>query len=190
MFKRLREGLFGRTETDLDQEEIEQPSPALEEIAQEDEQAEQAAPSNTMAPAAPAVDRVVTPPAPAAQPAPTQEVAARVEARAESPVAEPEAEEQFEEEPEAGDERRGGFFRNPFRFSLGRTRALFGQMSATLEDAEEITDDLWDELEETLITSDVGVQTTDKLMATLRERVQVESMTRGSAVARRAERRA
>jgi fused signal recognition particle receptor len=81
---------------------------------------------------------------------------------------------------ESQGERRGGFFRNPFKLSLGRTRQIFGRMSETLEAADDITDDLWDELEETLITSDVGVATTERLLTTLRERVRVENLTQGS----------
>ena len=75
---------------------------------------------------------------------------------------------------------RRGFFRNPFKFSLGRTRQLFGQMNAAFEGADDITEDLWDELEETLISSDVGVKTTEQLMDTLRQRVQAEGLQRGS----------
>jgi len=71
-----------------------------------------------------------------------------------------------------------GLFRNPFRFSLGRTRQLFGRVNTALQ-ADEITDDLWDELEETLISADVGVTTSERLLATLRERVQVEQRHRG-----------
>jgi len=76
-------------------------------------------------------------------------------------------------------EGRRSFF-NPFKLGLGRTRQLFGRVNAALEADEPISDDLWDELEETLITSDVGVQTTDKLLALLRERVAAEGLTRGS----------
>ena len=79
-----------------------------------------------------------------------------------------------------GSGARRGFFRNPFKFSLGRTHQLFGQMNAAFEEADDITDDLWDELEETLISSDVGVKTTEQLMATLRQRVQAEGLQRGS----------
>lgn len=75
---------------------------------------------------------------------------------------------------------RGGIFRNPFRLGLGRTRQLFGRVSTALEESDEITDDLWDELEETLISSDVGVTTTERLMGTLRERVEAEHLMRGS----------
>src|SRR5262249_23121516 len=69
---------------------------------------------------------------------------------------------------------------NPFRFGLGRTRQLFGHVSAALEADEDITEDLWEELEETLISSDVGVTTTERLMKTLRERLAAEQLTRGS----------
>ena len=48
-------------------------------------------------------------------------------------------EDEGEEEPER---KRGGRLRNPFRFSLGRTRQLFGRVGAALEEADEITDDL------------------------------------------------
>src|SRR5579862_5507608 len=73
----------------------------------------------------------------------------------------------------------GGFFRNPFSIGLQRTRSLFGRVNESLA-ADEITDDLWDDLEEALINGDVGVQTTEKLMSILRERVEAEGLTRGS----------
>lgn len=79
---------------------------------------------------------------------------------------------------DVADEPRRGFF-NPFKLSLGRTRQLFGRMSETLTH-EDITDDLWDELEETLITSDVGVQTTERIMGILRERARAEQMISGA----------
>jgi fused signal recognition particle receptor len=96
----------------------------------------------------------------------------------------------MDEEDEAQDDQEGGVrsapgardrgvFRNPFRFSLGRTRQLFGRVNEAFK-ADDITDELWDELEETLITSDVGVTTTERLLQILRERAQVENMTRGS----------
>src|SRR6185437_8288500 len=83
-------------------------------------------------------------------------------------------------ESDTGEQERRGFFRNPFKFSLGKTRQLFGQINAAFDEADDITEDLWDELEETLITADVGVQTTESLMDTLRERVQADGLKRGS----------
>lgn len=79
---------------------------------------------------------------------------------------------------EDDNEPRRGFF-NPFKLSLGRTRQLFGRVSESLAH-EDITDDLWDELEETLITGDVGVQTTERIMTILRERAAAEQMTHGA----------
>ena len=76
------------------------------------------------------------------------------------------------------DEPRRGFF-NPFKLSLGRTRQLFGRVNDSLAH-EDITEDLWDELEETLITGDVGVQTTERLMTILRERASAEQMAHGA----------
>ncbi len=74
---------------------------------------------------------------------------------------------------------RRGFSFNPFKLSLGRTRQLFGRVNDSLAH-DPITADLWDELEETLISSDVGVETTERLMTVLHERVEAERLTRGS----------
>jgi fused signal recognition particle receptor len=82
------------------------------------------------------------------------------------------------DEPEPA-ERRRGF--NPFRTGLLRTRNLFGRMNAAFSQ-DEITDELWDDLEETLLESDVGVQLAESLIGTLRERARYEHMQRGSQV--------
>lgn len=68
---------------------------------------------------------------------------------------------------------------NPFKNSLSRTRRLFGRFSNTYKEAP-ITDDLWDELEETLLGADVGPSTSDWLMKRLRERVSAEQMRTGN----------
>ena len=153
MFRRIRENLFGQPE-----------APAEEEAQPDiDEQQEESQDEPDLVDSAPeaALDDDLHDDAQA--------------------LGEPEDEQQGEDAPEESQsERRGGFFRNPFKLSLGRTRQLFGRMNETLEAADDITDDLWDDLEETLITSDVGVVTTEKLLATLRQRVQVENLTRGS----------
>jgi len=70
---------------------------------------------------------------------------------------------------------------NPFRLGLQRTRGLFSRMNAAFS-TDEITDDLWDELEETLIESDIGIQMAENLLKTLRERAKYEKMERGSDV--------
>jgi fused signal recognition particle receptor len=84
--------------------------------------------------------------------------------------------EEWEEEEEEVDEEvraRGGrrFFRNPFSQSLSRTRQMFGKVSEAFQRGQ-IDDQLWDDLEETLITADVGVAITERLIATLKERVE------------------
>ena len=65
------------------------------------------------------------------------------------------------------------------RRGLGRTRQLFGGFAGSLS-TEDISDALWDELEEVLISSDVGVQTTEHVMSVLRERVRAEGMVSGT----------
>ena len=62
----------------------------------------------------------------------------------------------------------------------GTRRSWFGQV-ATLFRRSGIDDELWDELEETLILSDVGVATTQKILDRLRERVRRESVSEPAA---------
>lgn len=71
---------------------------------------------------------------------------------------------------------------NPFRNSLSRTRQMFGRLSDTLTQKIPITDDFWDELEETLLGSDVGPGTTTWLIDRLRQRVKEENMRNTSQV--------
>lgn len=65
---------------------------------------------------------------------------------------------------------------------LERSRSgFFGQVAALFE-REELTDDIWEELEELLIAADVGVETTFTLVEDLRERVESERLRRPSQV--------
>jgi fused signal recognition particle receptor len=57
--------------------------------------------------------------------------------------------------------------RRRLRDRLSRSRAPFGRLRAR----RIIDDEMWDELEETLILADVGVETTDALLEGLRSRV-------------------
>jgi fused signal recognition particle receptor len=62
--------------------------------------------------------------------------------------------------------------------SLEKTRhGLFGRI-ATLFQANEITDDTWEELEEILIQSDLGVNTAAELVERLRDRVRADNVKR------------
>jgi fused signal recognition particle receptor len=209
VFKRLRENLFRRGEqTPEEQQELEEQQeqqelegrrgptvpPEIEDeiddrIAVESPEVETSVETHprridraeaAAAPATPARPQAPAPPTPPAttEREPEMPTVARAEA-ADEEMDEFEEIEEIEAADSVPAEGRRGFF-NPFKLGLGRTRQLFGRVNAALEADEPISDDLWDELEETLITSDVGVQTTDKLLALLRERVAAEGLTRGS----------
>lgn len=65
---------------------------------------------------------------------------------------------------------------NPFKSSLSRTRKLFGRLSESLVRQTPITDELWDDLEEALLSADVGPSTSTWLIERLRQRVAEERM--------------
>lgn len=180
MFKRLREGLFGRQESEQDapeandQQTVEpadvETLPETASVAPTVEQASSVAASETAERTS--TEPVTTPPQqsttiPSASTPGSPATAASVAPSEPDPA-----------EPAVEDAPKRGFF-NPFKLSLGRTRQLFGHVNDSLAH-EEITDDLWDELEETLISSDVGVQTTERLMTILHERATAEAMTSGA----------
>jgi fused signal recognition particle receptor len=71
---------------------------------------------------------------------------------------------------------------NPFKNSLSRTRRLFGRISESFVKQTPITGDLWDELEEALLSADVGPSTTAWLMERLHQRVAQEQMRNASQV--------
>lgn len=184
MFKRLRDGLFKRQ--DADQNELEEldnaeeaPAEATEAapvdvapVPEPDSNADLASPPLEVTP--PPTSPTPTLAAPTPMPEPATAAPAPMDASDEDAS---DAAEEFAEPADGGEHRRGFF--NPFKLSLGRTRQLFGRVNESLAH-DEITDDLWDELEETLISSDVGVQTTERLMGILHERVTAEQLTRGS----------
>ena len=72
---------------------------------------------------------------------------------------------------------------NPFKNSLSRTRQIFSRMGDAFKQ-NDITDDLWDELEEALLGADVGPSTTMWLLDRLKERVTAERMKTGAQVQR------
>ena len=188
MFKRLRDGLFKRQEADQEAVEgAEEAQPQPDETLPEQVVAEDAAPSisepTAAAPVGASADVESVP-----TPLPMTSAPLPVDTRAEldttdgdaiGAYGEPEAEVESAQMEQGDSAQRRGFF-NPFKLSLGRTRQLFGRVNESLAHDEEITEDLWDELEETLISSDVGVQTTERIMNILRERATAEQMTHGS----------
>jgi len=60
--------------------------------------------------------------------------------------------------------------------ALERTREGWFNKVSRLFDRPSIGDDLWDELEELLISADVGVTTTEKLISRVKERMQAEKV--------------
>ncbi|HVX23619.1 MAG TPA: signal recognition particle-docking protein FtsY [Acidimicrobiales bacterium] len=66
-----------------------------------------------------------------------------------------------------------------FRERLGKARGVFSGLRAVRGRAS-VDAATWDELEETLIRADVGVATTDTLLADLRRRVQAKELSGGA----------
>ncbi|MCD8314893.1 MAG: signal recognition particle-docking protein FtsY [Firmicutes bacterium] len=78
-----------------------------------------------------------------------------------------------------------GFFEK-LRESMKKTQeAVVGKIDAVMQKFVKIDEDMLDELEETLITADVGVETTEKILDELRARIKAERLT-DAADARRA----
>ena len=70
-----------------------------------------------------------------------------------------------------------GFFEK-LKEGLRKTKnALFGRVHDLFISMRKVDEDLLDELEEILITSDVGVETTEKIIAKLRRRIQENRIT-------------
>ena len=61
--------------------------------------------------------------------------------------------------------------------AVKKTRQTWFRRVATLFQGPRLTEDLWDELEELLISADVGVGTTERLLQRLREQVRNEHVT-------------
>ncbi len=82
---------------------------------------------------------------------------------------EPEAEVEYEDESQP--EKKKGFFAK-IRDGLRKTKdAMVSRMQQVLGGFTKIDDDLFDELEETMITSDLGPETSVQICETLRKRV-------------------
>lgn len=83
-------------------------------------------------------------------------------------------EENFDEnnqvEEVAEPEKKKGFFKR-LKEGLTKSRNSFAESFANLFKANEIDDDFYDELEETLVTADLGVETTEKIIDDLKVKV-------------------
>jgi fused signal recognition particle receptor len=109
------------------------------------ERPEAGAATGTLAP-----PETVAPPAPPETVAPPEEAAPTVETP----------------EPTAGRLVR-------LRSRLSRSQSVFGKSLLALLSRDKLDDDTWDEVEETLITADVGVAATTEIVGRLRERARV-----------------
>lgn len=70
-----------------------------------------------------------------------------------------------------------GFF-DKLKEGLQKTKdAIFGKVDELFKSFVKIDEDLLDELEEVLITADVGVETTEEILAKLRDRIKSERLT-------------
>ena len=67
-------------------------------------------------------------------------------------------------------EKKKGFFKR-LTEGLTKSRKSFAESFANLFKANEIDDDFYDELEETLVTADLGVETTEKIIDDLKVKV-------------------
>jgi fused signal recognition particle receptor len=123
---------------------------------------EQAA--TTVAPPKPAVVKPA-PPKPKPEPAAPTPAPPPVEEAA-PPVVEAPAPAVETPEPTAGRLVR-------LRARLSRSQNVFGKGLLALLSRDKLDDDTWDEIEETLIGADVGVQATTEIVAKLRERARV-----------------
>ncbi|GAA2369826.1 signal recognition particle receptor FtsY [Catellatospora methionotrophica] len=135
----------------------EQPRPGIE-------RGEQVPPSVITAPAPEKAPERVTPTKPAV-PAPAPPAAGETAPPVEAPPA-PAAPEIEQPEPTAGRLVR-------LRARLSRSQNVFGKGLLGLLSRDHLDDDAWDEVEESLISADVGVQATTEIVAKLRERTRV-----------------
>lgn len=60
---------------------------------------------------------------------------------------------------------------------IGRSRSIFSVAFAKISGRDTITQDTWDDLEETLLRADVGVKVADTLLSGLRESVKARTVT-------------
>ena len=73
-------------------------------------------------------------------------------------------------------------FTNLFKKALERSRDTWFNKAMRLFDRAIVGEEVWDELEELLISADVGVATTEKLIGRVKERVARDKLTQGADV--------
>jgi fused signal recognition particle receptor len=73
-------------------------------------------------------------------------------------------------------------FKNLFKKALQPTKESWFSKAMHLFDRKTIDESIWDELEEVLISADVGMETTEKLIERTRQRAKDEKLTEGEQV--------
>ena len=71
---------------------------------------------------------------------------------------------------------------NKFEKAVRRSRESWFTKMVRLFDRTALDETLWDELEELLISADVGVATTAKLLGRVKERMGTEGFTKGDQI--------
>ena len=117
--------------------------------------------------------KVVDTPAPKAPPAPppVQTSPVETEAPAPPPAAAPAAAPAAHPEVERPEPSAGRLVR--LRGRLAGSQSALGRGLFTLLSRDVIDDDVWEEVEDTLLTSDIGLTATNEIVAALREQVRV-----------------
>lgn len=87
----------------------------------------------------------------------------------------PENEEKVQEKPEEVKEEKTSFFKRMFS-GLEKTRQNLNYKLQTVFKGTDINDDFYDELEEVLVTSDIGVETVMNIIDNLKERIVRENV--------------
>ena len=128
--------------------------------------------------AAPVIERPAPPPRPS-----VPEVVEAPETVEAPEVVEPEAPVLEVPEPTAGRLAR-------LRARLSKSQSVFGKGLLALLSRDKLDDDTWEEIEETLIGADVGVQATTEIVGKLREKARVEGTASADRAAQPARRRA
>lgn len=75
-----------------------------------------------------------------------------------------------------------GFF-DKLKAGLGKTKdAVFGQINNVIKNCRKVDEDLLEELEEIMITADIGVETTENIIEILRDRIKTDNIKDGDKV--------
>jgi fused signal recognition particle receptor len=123
-----------------------------------------------------ATDTIAPPPRPELEvPPPTQKPPAppKKPAQAPKPPAEEAPEKALEKAPEIEQPEPTAGRLVRLRARLSRSQNVLGKGLLTLLSRDRLDDDTWEELEDTLISADVGIEPTREIVAKLRERVRV-----------------